>query len=97
MKTYDAKLMERRDKITAHFRNLRMHCHSQLDMTKVSGGATLFLECWGTLAGANSKIVLLMVDKWGGVNVYRPVNQENNMEKEMAAVTEWVTGNKSPQ
>ena len=94
MKTYDRELMARRDAITDHMRNLGMRCLSQLDMTKPSGGATLFLEYWFTQQGPGSsvqKAVLLMVDKWGGVNTYRPLNHNNNMEMEKAAITDYVT------
>lgn len=91
MKTYDKKLMERRDKIAEHLRSLDMYCLSQLDMTKPSNGAQLFLECW-TGRNGNCKVILLAVDKFGGVCCYRPCTEENSMEAELKAVTEYFNG-----
>lgn len=86
MKAYDKKLMARRDTIAEHLRSLNMYCLSQLDMTRPSGGATLFLECW---TGKNGKVILLMVDKFGGVCCYRPCTEENSMDAEKAAIAEY--------
>lgn len=90
MKAYDKKLMARRDTIADHLRNLDMYCISQLDMTKPSNGAQLFLECWTQHHG--NKVILLAVDKFGGICTYRALTEENSLDAEKTAITEWITG-----
>lgn len=87
MKVYDKKLMARRDTITEFLRSLGMRCFAQIDMTKPSNGATLFLECW---TDNSPKVVLLMVDKFGGICTYRPLTAENSMDAERDALREYI-------
>jgi hypothetical protein len=85
---YDKELMARRDQIAAHLRTLNMYCLSQVDMTKASNGATLFMECWTGREG-NCKVILLIVDKFGGICTYRPCTGENSMGAELRAISEY--------
>ena len=78
----DKNLMERRDMIADAMREAGARCFGTVDMRKESGGATLFMECWCK----GPAVALLIVDKFGGVCTYRPLNTENDMPKEIEAI-----------
>jgi hypothetical protein len=89
MKVYNKELMTKRDEIAAHLRGLGLYCLSQFDMTKVSGGAVLFIESWVQRKG--NRAMLLAVDKFRGVCSYRACTEEVSMEAEKAAITQYFT------
>lgn len=80
-----SELLAKRDRLANTLRKAGARCFSTIDLTKASGGATLFMECWCKY----DLCMLLLVDKFGGVCTYRMTTEENDMDVEIAGIKEY--------